>query len=119
MKNIIGWFDIPVNDLDRSINFYSKVLDVEIKKEFEGMDVGIIQHSKDVIGGCLFKSKDESPSSSGILIYMNVDGRLDEAITVTKDLGGKILKEKHQIGPFGFRAIILDSEGNRIALHSN
>jgi hypothetical protein len=32
--------------------------------------------------------------------------------------GGKILNAKHQIGPYGFRAVIQDSEGNQIALHS-
>jgi len=34
------------------------------------------------------------------------------------DNPNKILKRKHQIGPYGFRVVILDSEGNRIALHS-
>ncbi len=33
--------------------------------------------------------------------------------------GGKIIEPKKQIGPYGFRAIILDSEGNKMALHSN
>jgi len=49
---------------------------------------------------------------------LNCKGRLDAAITDVEKNGGKILKSKHQIGPHGFRAVVLDSEGNRIALHS-
>jgi predicted enzyme related to lactoylglutathione lyase len=32
--------------------------------------------------------------------------------------GGTVLNPSHAIGTHGFRAIILDSEGNRVALHS-
>ena len=53
-----------------------------------------------------------------MLLYFNCEGRLDEAIAVVEPNGGKVLEQKHQIGPYGFRAVVLDSEGNRIALHS-
>jgi predicted enzyme related to lactoylglutathione lyase len=52
------------------------------------------------------------------MVYMNCDKRLDDTIAAAEMNGGKILKPKHQIGPHGFRAVVLDSEGNRIALHS-
>jgi predicted enzyme related to lactoylglutathione lyase len=51
-------------------------------------------------------------------MYLNAQGRLDEAVAAVAPNGGKVLKPKHNIGPYGFRAIVLDSEGNRIALHS-
>jgi hypothetical protein len=44
---------------------------------------------------------------------------LDDALVKVGANGGKVIQPKHQIGPFGFRAIVLDSEGNRIALHSD
>jgi predicted enzyme related to lactoylglutathione lyase len=53
------------------------------------------------------------------MIYVNCDGRMPVAIAGVELNGGKILKPRHSIGPHGFRAIVLDSEGNRIALHSN
>ena len=53
------------------------------------------------------------------MIYLNVNGRLDDAIAAVAAHGGKVIQPKHEIGPFGFRAIVLDSEGNRIALHSD
>jgi predicted enzyme related to lactoylglutathione lyase len=53
------------------------------------------------------------------MVYLNCNGRLDEAIAAAAVNGGTVTQPKHQIGPFGFRAIILDSEGNRVALHSD
>jgi predicted enzyme related to lactoylglutathione lyase len=48
-----------------------------------------------------------------------VEGRLDDAVKAVRGNGGKVLQKKQQIGPHGFRAVIVDSEGNRIALHSS
>ena len=53
------------------------------------------------------------------MIYLNANGRLDEALAAVATHGGKVIQSKHAIGPFGFRAIIIDSEGNRVALHSD
>jgi predicted enzyme related to lactoylglutathione lyase len=53
------------------------------------------------------------------MIYLNANGRLDDAIAVVTANGGKVVKPKHPIGPFGFRAVIIDSEGNRVALHAD
>lgn len=50
---------------------------------------------------------------------MNANGRLDDVLTAVSANGGKIVQPRHAIAPFGFRAIVLDSEGNRIALHSD
>jgi predicted enzyme related to lactoylglutathione lyase len=52
------------------------------------------------------------------MVYLNANGRLDAALAQVTSHGGTIVQPKHQIGPFGFRAVVLDSEGNRIALHS-
>ena len=40
------------------------------------------------------------------------------ALNAVESHGGKVLSAMHSIEPFGFRAIVLDSEGNRVALHS-
>ena len=115
MTNRVVWFDVPVADLSRAIEFYSKVLDVSIE---EAHDVAILEHSGNDVAGCLVKSEDEKPSDSGLLLYFNVSGRLDAAMKATEQYGGKILKAKEQIGVHGYRTIVLDSEGNRIVLHS-
>jgi len=119
MANQIVWCDIPVLDLDRAIKFYSAVLGVEVKKEeFPGMTIGILPHNDGEVGGCLFTGSEDKPSDKGLLVYLNANGRLDDAIAAVMPNGGSVLKPK-SLGPYGSRAIILDSEGNRLALHSD
>jgi len=97
----VVWFDLPVADLERAGRFYAAVL----------------EHGPDGNGGCLIPNAKEV-SAAGILVYMNVEGRIRDAVAQTQKHGGRMLKAIENIGPHGFRAIVLDSEGNRIALHS-
>lgn len=117
MAHKIDWFDMPVRDLERAIGFYSNVMEMDIEEEFPG--VGVFSHEDNEIAGCLFTSEDAEPSISGVLLYFNVNGRLQEAVDMVEDFGGIIEQGPHDIGSFGQRALVLDSEGNRIALHSD
>ncbi|HTQ39740.1 MAG TPA: VOC family protein [Pirellulales bacterium] len=119
-QNTICWTDIPVTNLDRAIKFYSAVLKGEVKKESmgPGSEFGLLPHYDSNVSGCLTAAKDNQPSQTGPLVYLSVDGRIDDAIVQAREHGGKIVKEKEQIGPYGFRAVIVDCEGNRVALHS-
>jgi len=120
MANQIVWCDIPVLDLDRAIKFYSAVLGQEVKKhEFPGMTVGVLPHGDGDAGGCLIQSAEQKLSEQGVMIYLNANGRLDDASAAVVPNGGKVVQPKHSIGAFGSRAIIIDSEGNRVALHSD
>ena len=117
-KNIAVWFDIPVEDLDRACEFYGAVTARSAQQvEFDGMKFAVLDH-KDGNGGCLVPGKEMISSTGGILVYLNVNGRIQDAVAKAEDAGGTILQAIHNIGPHGFRAIILDSEGNRLALHS-
>ncbi len=116
MSNRIVWFDLPAADLKRAIRFYSAVLQAEVNEEFPG--VAVISHEAGDVSGCLFTSDEQQPSTSGALLYFNVDGRLQAAVDAATENGGRVEKPVHDIAPFGQRAIVIDSEGNRIALHS-
>lgn len=119
MANSVVWVDIPVLDLDRATRFYSAVLGAEVtKQEYPGMAIALLPGYESDVSGCLFVKEDERPSATGPLIYLNAQGRLDEAIAAVEPNGGKVLQPRHQIGPHGFRAVLVDSEGNRVALHS-
>lgn len=120
MSNRLVWVDIPVSNLDRAIQFYSAVIGAEVAKEGgPGFAFGLLPHSGSDVGGCLYLPEgDNAPSKVGPLIYLNAEGRLKQAIEAVPAHGGHILKALHEIGPHGFCAIVLDSEGNRIALHA-
>ncbi len=113
------WTDIPVNDLDRAITFYSAMLGAPVTKEEgqPGVEFGLLPHD-DNASGCLTLGGDNQPSLNGPLIYLSVDGRLDEAVAAVSAYGGTVQQAPHPIGANGYRAVVIDSEGNRIALHS-
>jgi predicted enzyme related to lactoylglutathione lyase len=113
------WFDIPVADLDRATTFYAEVLAIKVQKEaFGEFKFSVLDH-QDGNGGCLVIKPDEISADKGIMLYLNADGRIRDAVAKAASHGGKILEEVHSLGPHGFRAVIQDSEGNRVALHSN
>jgi len=113
------WFDIPVRDLDRAILFYSAVLKIAVEKQsFGDLPFGVLDHDQGN-GGCLVIDEPAISEKGGILVYFNVDGRIRDAVQVAELHGGRIIEPPHSLGPHGHRALLLDSEGNRIALHSN
>ena len=119
MANQFVWVDIPVLKLDRAIRFYSALIGMEVEKnEYPGMTIGTFPHKDGEAGGCLYISETVKPSADGPLVYLNVHGRLDEALEAATATGGTVLQPKEPIGPYGYRAVVLDTEGNRIALHS-
>ena len=118
-NNTFCWVDLPVVDLDRAIQFYAAILGAHVQKINEhGFVFGLLPHTEDNVSGCLSVMDDRKPSQNGPLVYLNVEGKLDKAITETIKHGGNVLQAKAQIGPYGFRAIILDTEGNAVALYS-
>src|SRR5204862_3200366 len=118
------WTDIPVTNLDRAIKFYSAVLGSEVRKLSDGKaEYGLLPHDQGDASGCLCIRSDSGgvdnrPSANGPLIYLLVEGRLDHAVEAARANGGKVLRARQQIREHGFRAVVIDSEGNRIALHS-
>lgn len=119
VTNTFCWIDIPVIDLDRAIRFYAQVLDADVQKITEhGFEFGLLPHVENNVSGCLVVMADRTPSQHGPLVYLNVEGRLDQAVAAVKNQGYTVLQEKENIGPYGHRATILDSEGNAVALYS-
>ncbi|MBY5922551.1 VOC family protein [Ferrimonas balearica] len=112
------WFDIPVSDLSRARAFYEGVLGLPVYLEQAGeFQFAVLAHQQGN-GGCLVPTDAPIGSDTGVLIYLNVAGRLQAAVAQVTALGGELLQPIHPLGPHGYRALIRDSEGNRLALHA-
>jgi len=111
------WFDIPVVELERAASFYRAVLAIHMHREQSQEGAFYVLEHAGGNGGCLVVR----PSDAGVrgpLLYLNVDGRIRDAVRQVQQWGGTIVEMIQPIGPHGFRAVILDTEGNRVALHS-
>jgi len=120
-RNMVGWFEIPVNDMDRAQKFYETVFQVELKiVDFGGLLMGWFPDRGEVPGaqGTLIKQDSYIPSQEGTLIYF-ISDNVQHELERVEAAGGKIYQPKTQISPeHGYMAAFIDSEGNRIALHS-
>lgn len=121
-QNMVGWFEIPVYDMDRAKIFYEQVFKVEITiHDFGGILMGWFPFAEGQTGasGTLVQQESYIPSQEGTLVYFVCDDVANE-ISRVEAAGGKIYQPKTQISPeHGYMAVFIDSEGNRVALHSN
>lgn len=119
MNNAINWFEIPCRDLASGASFYERALDLSLKREsFMGVPHAIFPADEKGVRGALVQDERNAPSKTGTLLYLNVQGKLDATLERVEKFGGKIVLPKTSIGPNGFMAIVLDTEGNRVGLHS-
>lgn len=118
--NAINWFEIPVEDMDRAVRFYEALLGYGLKREnFMDVPHAIIKSSKDDdgVGGALIQDKKRKPAPAGTCVYLN-SSDIDGALKRVSTLGGDVLQPKTSIGPMGSIALLKDSEGNLIGLHT-
>ena len=121
MKNSINWFEIPVVNFDRAQKFYETLYDGEIMEmPFPDGKYGMLpaDMQNGGVGGGIAQYEGFEPSTKGTLVYLNGGEDLSTPLSKVENAGGKILLPKTSIGPNGFMAHILDTEGNKIALHS-
>jgi predicted enzyme related to lactoylglutathione lyase len=124
MKNAISWFEIPSNDIDRATKFYETIFGIKlnaidmpnIKMRMFPLDDPMAQ-----VGGAIVQTDGfHKPSlTDGPLVYLNGNPDLQNVLDKVEAAGGKIMVPKTEISPeYGFMAVFMDTEGNRIALHS-
>ena len=124
MTNAISWFEIGTTDLDRATKFYETILQVKLAPlDLDNIKMRMfpLDDMRTGVGGALVDSKGfHKPSSTdGPLIYLNGNPDVQLVLDRVEGAGGKIMLPKTEISPeYGSMAVIIDSEGNRIALHS-
>lgn len=121
MNNPVGWFEIATTNLERAKKFYTEVFKAEFQLiEMPDSKMYMFAGEGDKPGamGALIDDNQNTPSAEGTIVYFNSE---DVAIEVgrVEAAGGKVLFPKMSIGEFGFISQFIDTEGNRIGLHSN
>lgn len=116
MERLISWIEIPVDDFDRAVDFYSTILNTEFKKEESGNEKKAFLPTGE---GVIFSTPGFKPSKDGVIINLNVGNKLDETIEKIKKNGGIIMKPRTKIKPEGgdYFALFIDTEGNKLGLN--
>jgi len=118
MTPAMTYFEIPVTDMDRAVQFYTSVFGVSLTREIvDGYDMALFPPAEDGRGasGALAKGDVYVPSKTGAILYFRV-ASIDDILARGTAAGADILYPKKDIGELGCVAEIEDSEGNRIAL---
>lgn len=122
MKNLVNWFEISATDLDRAVQFYSAVLgggEMQIMDMLGTKMAFLPMESQEGVGGALCQGEGYEPSMNGALLYLNGGDDLSIPLSKVEAAGGSILMPKTQITEeIGYMAIFVDSEGNKVAFHS-
>lgn len=122
-KNAISWFEIPATDLNRAQKFYEALFGINmIPMDMPSMKMRMFPLEDMMgVGGAIIDSGGfHKPSATeGPLIYLNANPDVQNVLDKVEAAGGKIIVPKTQISPeYGYMAVIIDTEGNRIAFHS-
>ena len=120
MKSYLAIFEIPAVEISRAISFYESILDLKIEKiDMPGMKMGLLPYEDQMVVGVIVEGDGYEPSAGGVTVYLNAGDDLQLVLDKVEKNGGKILVSKSpHADESGYFAIFLDSEGNRIGLHS-
>jgi len=120
MTNPVGWFEIYVEDMERAKAFYESMLGIQLSRlDSPGMDMMAFPMERDKSGasGALVKMPGFPSGANSVLVYFVCEDCANEASKAVAS-GGRIQKPKTPIGEYGFIALVVDTEGNMVGLHS-
>ena len=119
-RNVVGWFELYVQDMERAKAFYQKTFQMTLERlESPGMELWAFPMQPDNPGcaGALVKMEGKDSGVGGTIVYFSCADCATEASRAVQN-GGQIQKAKMSIGQYGFIALVVDTEGNMIGLHS-
>ncbi|MBU1351837.1 MAG: VOC family protein [Gammaproteobacteria bacterium] len=120
MAHALNWFEIPVADFSRAKGFYEKVLGITIEPMAMGPTLmGMLSSDSSAVGGAIVQGEGGVPSQNGTMVYLNGGDDLAPMLARVEQAGGAVVVPKTEIGnDFGFFAHFVDTEGNKVGLHS-
>ena len=120
LRSALTWFEIPTADFDRARRFYETIFETAlVEHPFGEARVAVFPYDRPGVGGCLDEGSASRPSAEGTVVYFDAEGRLDRTLERVEAAGGRIAVPKTALPPgMGWVAHVVDSEGNRVGLHS-
>ena len=120
MNSFVSIFEIPATDISRAVDFYQAILDIEIEKlDFPGMKMGLFPTEGQLTFGVIMQGEDFKPSADGVTIYLNGGDNLQIILDKVEKNGGEIVVPKTlHADESGYFAMFIDTEGNKLGLHS-
>ena len=119
MENLVTWFEIPVKDVDRAMEFYTAVFGFEFHRAQDGAQQwAFFPFPEHRAGGSLTLAEGYEPGSDGPIIFLYAGQDLREPLSRVEAAGGRVVRGRTSVGEHGFVAWIQDTEGNRIGMHS-
>lgn len=120
LTNAISWFQVPAVDFSRAVTFYANVLQKPLREEtMLGERMAIFPYEQNGVGGAVTQAEYLQPSLDGNNVFLLVEDELDHALERVEAAGGHVMTPKTKLGEdMGHFAVICDTEGNRIGLHS-
>ena len=120
--NSLNWFEIPVTDIQRARHFYQVAFGIHMEEmEMMGMKMASfpMENGNGKASGALVQSENHVPSMDGTVVYLNANPDMEPVLERIQEQGGRILMPKTAISPeIGYMALFMDTEGNKVALHS-
>jgi hypothetical protein len=124
MQHAISWFEIPATNLERAQAFYEAIFGIRLMPmDFPNIRMRAfpVEDPQHGVGGAIVDSGGfHRPSATeGPLVYLNANPDVQIVLDRVELAGGKVLVPKTQISDdIGYMGVFLDTEGNRIAIHS-
>ncbi|HEY5688200.1 MAG TPA: VOC family protein [Yeosuana sp.] len=119
IKDYVSWFEIPAIDFQQAVHFYNHIYGIEMTQNITDANAMAFFPVTSGIGGAVIASSGSIPSDKGPLIYLNGGKDLNNVLNKIEEVGGRIVMPKTLISiDAGYFAIFIDSQGNKLALHS-
>lgn len=118
-KDYVSWFEIPAIDFQQAVKFYQHIFGITMQQNTIGLNAMAYFPTTSGIGGAVVTGSGYVPSDAGSLIYLNGGDNLSFVLDKVEQAGGRIIMPKTLISEeSGYFAVFIDSQGNKLALHS-
>lgn len=119
-KDVVTWFEIPAINFQQSVNFYNQIFGITMETRFNDNYAMAFFPVYNGVGGSIVAGPGSTPGEAGVLIYLDAGADLNVVLNKVEPAGGRVVMPKTFISDdAGYFAVFIDSEGNKLALHSS